>query len=75
MKGAHFAAAAVFAVSLGISLTASAQPDDPALQLVVEAGRPVRVALDKRVRVKAVGQPGTPPDPESILSAPAPHCA
>ena len=33
-------------------------PDEP-IELVVAAGRPLRVALDRRVRVKRIGQPVT----------------
>ena len=35
---------------------ASAQSDPPAIDLVVTAGRPLRVALDERIRLKDVGQ-------------------
>jgi len=44
---------------------AAAQDASPAVALVVEAGRPLRVALDRRVAIRAVGQPitGTLVDP------------
>lgn len=38
---------------------AVAAPPDDSIELVVAAGRPLRVALDRRVRVKRVGQPVT----------------
>jgi hypothetical protein len=40
----------------GIAIASS--PDQP-VELVVDAGRPLRLALDRRVRVKRVGQPVT----------------
>lgn len=36
-----------------------ATPPDDSIELVVAAGRPLRIALDRRVRVKRVGQPVT----------------
>ena len=44
--------------------TQTAEPK-PTIELVVEAGRPLQVALDQRVSVKRVGQPvtGTLVDP------------
>ena len=39
--------------------TAHAFADGESIDLVVAAGRPLRVALDERVRVKRVGQPVT----------------
>lgn len=36
-----------------------ADPKESSIELVVSAGRPVRVALDARIRVKRVGQPVT----------------
>lgn len=58
MKVAHFPLA-VMAIVLapGGAQNASAQSDTSPVQLVIEAGRPLRVAIDKRVRVKRVGQP------------------
>ena len=41
------------------ALPAAAQPEEPTIQLVVEVGRAMRVALDKRITVKRVGQPVT----------------
>lgn len=38
---------------------AAAQTDQPAVDLIVTAGRPLRVALDERIRLKQVGQPVT----------------
>ena len=37
----------------------TAQSDPPSIDLVVNAGRPLRVALDERVQLKRVGQPVT----------------
>ena len=36
---------------------AFSQPDDPSFRLVVDEGTPLRVALDRRVVIKRVGQP------------------
>ena len=41
------------------AMPAAAQSEEPSIQLVVEAGRPLRVALDHRITVKRVGQPVT----------------
>jgi type IV secretory pathway VirB10-like protein len=38
---------------------AAAQSDQPSIDLVVSAGRPIRVALDQRTQLKDVGQPVT----------------
>lgn len=45
--------------TLGSGAQATAQSERSSIGLVVQAGRPLRVALDKRVRVKRVGQPVT----------------
>jgi type IV secretory pathway VirB10-like protein len=37
----------------------AAQSDQPSIDLVVNAGRPLRVALDERIQLKRVGQPVT----------------
>jgi hypothetical protein len=42
---------------LGSASAASAQFDDASLRLVVEEGTPLRVALDRRVTIRRVGQP------------------
>ena len=39
--------------------TAHSSDETPSIALVVAAGRPLRIALDERVRVKRVGQPVT----------------
>lgn len=52
------AAAAVLALSIG-DRTACGEPDPLSIQLIVDAGTPVRVALDRRIDVKRVGQPVT----------------
>jgi hypothetical protein len=43
----------------------AAQSDQPSIDLVVAAGRPLRVALDERIRLNRVGQPviGTVTEP------------
>jgi len=46
----------MLALTLGAGGTASAQPPDPSIELVVEGGTPLRVALDQRTIVKRVGQ-------------------
>jgi hypothetical protein len=50
---------AFLATLLALVTTASAQSTDGTVDLVLQAGRPLRVALDKRVTVHAVGQPMT----------------
>jgi len=40
-------------------LPASAQPSEPSVQLAVQAGRPLRLALDRRTVIRRVGQPVT----------------
>jgi type IV secretory pathway VirB10-like protein len=47
--------AALFA-TVGAGQPAAAQSDQPSIGLVVDAGRPLRVALDERIRLKRVGQ-------------------
>ena len=47
--------AAVFA-TVGGGQPAAAQSDEPTIDLVVDAGRPLRVALDARFQLKSVGQ-------------------
>jgi hypothetical protein len=53
-----FSATSVLAVALA-ALPVAAQTEEPSIQLVVEVGRALRVALDKRITVKRVGQPVT----------------
>jgi type IV secretory pathway VirB10-like protein len=43
----------------GAAQPASAQSDQASIDLVVNTGRPLRVALDERIRLKQVGQPVT----------------
>ena len=50
---------AALLAALGASQPAAAQSDQPSIDLVVAAGRPLRVALDERVSLKRVGQPVT----------------
>jgi hypothetical protein len=47
--------AALFA-TVGAGQPAAAQSDQPSIDLVVNAGRPLRVALDERIHLKSVGQ-------------------
>src|SRR5262245_64825362 len=49
-------AVAVVAAALWAGSPASAQPHDGSLRLVVDEGTPLRVALDRRVIVRRVGQ-------------------
>jgi hypothetical protein len=53
-----FSATSVLAMAL-VALPSAAQAQEPSIQLVVEVGRALRVALDKRITVKRVGQPVT----------------
>jgi type IV secretory pathway VirB10-like protein len=50
---------AALLASAGAAQQAAAQSDQPSIDLVVNAGRPLRVALDQRVQLKKVGQPVT----------------
>ena len=50
---------AALLVLLGAGRPAAAQSDPPSIDLVVSAGRPLRVALDDRIQLKSVGQPVT----------------
>jgi type IV secretory pathway VirB10-like protein len=50
--------AALLAIA-GVARPAAAQSDQPSIDLVVDAGRPLRVALDERIRLSHVGQPVT----------------
>ena len=45
-----------FLLALAISTPAPAQSAAPSIRLVVDAGRPLRLALDRNIRVKRVGQ-------------------
>ena len=47
--------AALFA-AVGAGQPVAAQCDQPSIDLVVHAGRPLRVALDERIRLTSVGQ-------------------
>lgn len=42
--------------TVGVARPADAQPDQSSIDLVVDAGRPLRVALDDRVRLQRTGQ-------------------
>jgi len=53
------AVTSVMLLALGASRQAPAQTDEPSIPLVVDAGRPLRVALDRKITVKRVGQPVT----------------
>jgi hypothetical protein len=50
---------AVLALMAGDGRDAAAQSAAPSIELIVIAGRPVRVALDQRVRIARAGQPVT----------------
>ncbi len=53
------AGCAALVVTFGAARPAAAQPEQPeqpTIDLVVQAGRPLRVALDQRIRLKRVGQ-------------------
>jgi hypothetical protein len=43
----------------GAAQPVAAQSDQPSIDLVVNTGRPLRVALDERIQLKKVGQPVT----------------
>jgi hypothetical protein len=58
-NGQPVVAASVLGMALAIGASASAQPAEPSIQLVITAGTPLRVALDRRITVKRVGQPVT----------------
>jgi hypothetical protein len=52
-----FLVAGVAALAIaGVAQPAAGQSDQPTIDLVVNMGRPLRVALDERVRLKHVGQ-------------------
>lgn len=59
MSPRHLLPATVTLAIALAALPAAAQPETPSIQLVVQAGRAMRVALDKRITVKRVGQPVT----------------
>jgi hypothetical protein len=47
---------------------ASAQSDPPSIDLVVSAGRPLRVALDERIQLKTVGKLVTGTETEPVYA-------
>jgi hypothetical protein len=47
---------------------ASAQSDQPSIDLVVNAGRPLRVTLDERIQLKTVGQLVTGTETEPVYA-------
>ena len=51
------AIASALIASAAASSTAGAQADPSSIDLVVDAGRPLRVELDRRIRLQSVGQP------------------
>jgi hypothetical protein len=59
--------AALFA-TVGAGQPAAAQSDQPSINLVVNAGRPLRVALDERIQLKSVGQIVTGTVTESVYA-------
>jgi type IV secretory pathway VirB10-like protein len=50
------AGCAALVVTSGAARPAAAQPEQPTIDLVVQVGRPLRVALDQRIQLKRVGQ-------------------
>jgi len=54
--------------SAGAARPAAAQSDPSSIDLLVRTGRPLRVALDERVRLKQVGQPVTGVVTESVYA-------
>jgi hypothetical protein len=48
---------AALLTTAGAAQPVAAQSDQPSIDLVVNAGRPLRVALDERTQLKTVGQP------------------
>jgi len=65
MSGRYLVPAALVLAASVVTLPAFAQAVEPPVQLVVRAGRPLQIALDRRVRVRTVGQQvtGTLVDP------------
>lgn len=60
MRRRLFAAGLIaFLVAASAIRPAAAQAEQPSIDLVVNTGRPLRVALDARIRLKRVGQPVT----------------
>jgi hypothetical protein len=57
VKSPLFVAAVILAATLGTGRPALAQPGEPSIELVLDSGTPLRVALDRRTIVKRVGQP------------------
>jgi len=57
--GRSIAIAPLIAVTLAASVPATAQTTDDSVKLIVKPGRSLRVALNQRFTVKAVGQPVT----------------
>lgn len=55
----RFIVAAIFGTIAAMVAPAAAQPEPPAIELTVNAGRPLRIALEERVQLKRVGQPVT----------------
>ena len=53
------AGVAVQLALLGAASNAAAQVDQPSIDLLVSSGRPLRIALDERIRLTHVGQPVT----------------
>ena len=58
----------VFVLGLGMGHSTAEGSDDSSIALVVAAGRPLRVSLDRRERVRGVGQPVTATLVEPVYS-------
>ncbi len=58
----------VFVLGLGMGHSTAEGSDDSSIALVVAAGRPLRVSLDQRERVRGVGQPVTATLVEPVYS-------
>src|SRR5438128_11957842 len=54
--GVRVALASALMAVAGASSPAAAQPGASSIDLVVQAGRPLRVELDQRIRLQKVGQ-------------------
>src|SRR5882757_3484487 len=59
MRPRFILAGAAVWCTVGLAPPAAAQSERPSIELTVNAGRPLRVALDERIQLKRVGQPVT----------------
>src|SRR5882757_488300 len=56
MRPRFILAGAAVWCTVGLAPPAAAQSERPSIELTVDAGRPLRVALDERIQLKRVGQ-------------------